>query len=1216
MATSGVGQNECSVAKCRRSLWLVLSGVGLCLLPFLALLTRRNFVLMQGDFAPKFIPSKKLWLETVLGEGRLPQWNEYLFAGTPYWADLKGAVLYPFNIIFLLFSPENIHYAISWYVVAHIPFIFLGAFLCLRSFRVKNETAFVFAIMYTLSGAVISTISYRSLFPGQMLLPYIIYFSRAWLQKFNSARIEGCQEKTRLIDRSSLGLIFTLALPIYGAAIEITMFASLVLAVVVLARASRKEIFHFFVIGIFAVSLAAPQLFPGIDFLLRTPRVDASTNLQLLMGYDFHPSRLIELIIQYPFGSIYPEMNYWGLTPVAGRSPLIFSSFLGSSIVLGLLAFIVRFRMRGIFAYVLLIFCLLCAFGAYIEPNLYLLVRKIIPILKLSRYAEKYIVPFSFLLVLFSALGWNQIFTRNFTSKQYRALGFVYGGLVAGIAIYLYVFFQMGANKVDGQKVLQFLILSAVLGLFYLIILPLRPGLARLSAWPLILVVLFESGLHTHKSLWPQSIQIYEQEIAKDINRHKEENSEEIRAGAAYRYSSLYAKLNKGNIPRKISLAENSILSITEGYVSTILPSTNILYGIHEISGAGALYDKKKMQFFRNLSAADLRKTFNLLSTKYIGTSNPGDHRFRAVVNQEALPYIFMPEKIRFENNSDDAIVKILSKDFNEQNSGIIETSELKGTAENGAILSIDIYRRESIAKGMKLKTDLYTESGWMILNESYNPHWRAYIDGQKVPVHRANAWAMGIPLGKNCNKSCDILFAYENRYIFWGVLAALIAFLILIVLYFVRFASSSDARVRIESKGFFPYLSAVQNQIRLDNSEFKRDLFESLLAKSKPLRIGYRLCNVNILMQVFTCLIYFYYRGLAIRPEKPKPIVAAPVFGNEKRILSLEISKEVREQLAEYTKHKKFIWINIFKILPLLRLVQRTGFVLRQSYSVLKDNPLYVGMRCAELHAYYVNLLRPIKSANIVLATTDANPNGVALLCLAKIFQKPVIFVSHGEPNPPINHFDVDLAYLLGEESLKRYKREGTKIKEVIYAGYKEFASPIAPIQEHSIQRVGLFLGKFDSLTNLQRLIATIKKNFTPISILLRDHPNFPLKAKAKQILSAEGLELSESVDIFSEIGRCDFVVAGNSTSHLEILLSGKPSLYYFDGVEKYRDRYQYVSTGLILEFTDSTNAAMINSFYSRSEGGDRIDRHLCTQTTRAESKAALNQWILARLS
>ena len=111
----------------KKILW-VLSAIAVfsLFLPFLHLLSNPERVLTYRDTLTSFLPMKMFWMKTIINEGALPQWNPYLYAGTPFFADLKSATLYPLNLVFLLFGQENFFYAFSWYIFLHFPIVAVG----------------------------------------------------------------------------------------------------------------------------------------------------------------------------------------------------------------------------------------------------------------------------------------------------------------------------------------------------------------------------------------------------------------------------------------------------------------------------------------------------------------------------------------------------------------------------------------------------------------------------------------------------------------------------------------------------------------------------------------------------------------------------------------------------------------------------------------------------------------------------------------------------------------------------------------------------------------------------------------------------------------------------------------------------------------------------------------------------------------------------------
>ncbi len=114
------------------------------------------------DFGLFFIPMRKLWLEQV-ALGHFPLWNPYLLSGTPLFATLQPAVLYPFSWLYLIF-PFYFTFNIS--IVLHYALAGFCMYLFMRKQNVGREGALVSATIFMLGGYMLAIHYYLStLFP-------------------------------------------------------------------------------------------------------------------------------------------------------------------------------------------------------------------------------------------------------------------------------------------------------------------------------------------------------------------------------------------------------------------------------------------------------------------------------------------------------------------------------------------------------------------------------------------------------------------------------------------------------------------------------------------------------------------------------------------------------------------------------------------------------------------------------------------------------------------------------------------------------------------------------------------------------------------------------------------------------------------------------------------------------------------------------------------
>ena len=131
-----------------------------------------------GDFYDQF------WAFTTfdvreLGSGRLPLWNPFTFAGSPFWADVQAAVLYPLSLLTLLLSaPWGFSaYALSLEAIFHFWLAAFFMYLFVRAITENRFAAVTAAVTFTFSG-------YLTGYPSQQLavlevdiwLPLILFF--------------------------------------------------------------------------------------------------------------------------------------------------------------------------------------------------------------------------------------------------------------------------------------------------------------------------------------------------------------------------------------------------------------------------------------------------------------------------------------------------------------------------------------------------------------------------------------------------------------------------------------------------------------------------------------------------------------------------------------------------------------------------------------------------------------------------------------------------------------------------------------------------------------------------------------------------------------------------------------------------------------------------------------------------------------------------------
>ncbi len=132
-----------------------------------------------GDFSRQFWAFATFEVRE-LSAGRMPLWNPYTYAGAPFWADIQSAVLYPISLLTLLLSgPWGFSlFALEVEAVAHFWLAGIFTYLFVRRLTRHRGAALFAAITFTFGG-------YLTGYPSQQLavletvvwLPLLLYFT-------------------------------------------------------------------------------------------------------------------------------------------------------------------------------------------------------------------------------------------------------------------------------------------------------------------------------------------------------------------------------------------------------------------------------------------------------------------------------------------------------------------------------------------------------------------------------------------------------------------------------------------------------------------------------------------------------------------------------------------------------------------------------------------------------------------------------------------------------------------------------------------------------------------------------------------------------------------------------------------------------------------------------------------------------------------------------
>lgn len=120
------------------------------------------------DAVAQFIPWRVLYARTVRN-GEVPLWNPYQFCGTPFLANAQSAVLYPPNLIYVIFDPL---WALGLGALLHVWFAAACTYLFVRRLGASAMPALLSGLAFAFSSYMIAWVELPTVVATASWLPF------------------------------------------------------------------------------------------------------------------------------------------------------------------------------------------------------------------------------------------------------------------------------------------------------------------------------------------------------------------------------------------------------------------------------------------------------------------------------------------------------------------------------------------------------------------------------------------------------------------------------------------------------------------------------------------------------------------------------------------------------------------------------------------------------------------------------------------------------------------------------------------------------------------------------------------------------------------------------------------------------------------------------------------------------------------------------------
>lgn len=761
----------------KKIFWLLLAAVIINLAPFYRPLLFEDRALLFRDISRHYIVGKSIWAKAVAAGEGIPYWNYYSFGGMRFWAENVNAPLHPLNTLFLFFQPKNYPIAMSYYLWLHYIGIFLGAYFLLRVYRKRHLESILFASSLSLSGVCVSAHNLMHALTSFTSVPFFFGFWTLYLRERKLLHL--------------LGASFCLAWPIYGGDPQFS-YVLVCLALIQLIRAKnflvKEKIFRFLQLGFLSFLAGGAQLFPTLEFVMDSGRGLGKLNNDELLLFSFHPIRLFETIWPQFFGNRFGPEAFWGETFInfPYKTPFIFSTFPGVLVVssflisLFLLPRMIQKRRKRLLLWLCFPLGMLLCFGVFSPLPIYSFFLDWFPLFRSFRYPERLLF-WPFFAIWFYAAS-NFSYYLRFLSQSKCAKWFYWGPI-----LYLFISFFYCAlilfNIMDYPE--SSVHAAAKSGFFLSIFLFLAYGIQKKyiryrTGLVLFLVVqFFELSLIQTNIVWDQSKNIMDPQrypLARELLQESE--SAKFKTGHARRFSFLELSPYQF-IPGMMDHTSFTTFAAFEALASNI----SGYIGVEDYSGYFALTVKEKTTYWMAMqkAAGGANSLIYNLGGVYFVPSRDENQNIVLHRNEDALSYLFIPNKIIQENGFDASLKRVADKNFDYKSTAVVSGSG-PAQSQNGTRLGFTINKRTGRTFQFDFSSQENSNARTILWNESFDRHWTAYVNEKPVTVKLANAWAMAIEIPSMLkNETINIRFEYWNPLIPVGICATIFWFLLLL---------------------------------------------------------------------------------------------------------------------------------------------------------------------------------------------------------------------------------------------------------------------------------------------------------------------------------------------------------------------------------------------------------------------------------------------------
>ncbi len=768
---------------------LGVAGGTLCLaLTLLAPAVFQGRLLVRRDASMLWLPQVETFVRAI-ASGSFPLWDPYSSFGRPFLADPRAEVLYPPTWLNLVARP-NVSFAV--FAVGHLWLSALGLYLLARRLGASQSAAFAGGAVWICSGPLFSLVPQWHHLAGAAWLPWLAFTGDLALRS----------QRPRHVVLWAVTATFQ----VFAGSPDYSALGGLALVVVWTGRIAEQPQPDWWraartaaAAAVLLALLSAAQWLPTLEWAVRSGRQAQSAAAQTT--WSLHPAALLEA--PFPF--------HWDRLPLSPqavkvilerREPWLQSIFLGP-IALALVACgLSRARASRLALGAVLLVFTLDACGRHLPLHGWLV--HAIPPLQLFRYPVKSMVIAAFAASLLAAFGFDRFLDAIAARRSSRCLPAVVvllAVVVAGCGLAIAQHARVteglwgaatwGPAMEAGRRLGAHLLYASGLALAGLALLwlptrraargPVSAALLVLAAAP---ALLFHLGLHLTA---PRSFLDYRPEALDAIGARDQARVYvyDYSSGASLRVDTNPGVEHGTYVVARVPSGWTPAEALWLGAHMYLNPPTAARWGVAASFDTDVLdmdppYLSRLKRFLReHENGPEHTRLLRAGGVTHVLALVPGTWT-RELISLGTLPSLFekpihlyrvpgpLPRayvvgRASVVADDADALARLSSPEFEPRAEVVLASGPATTTARD----QVGTARlTERTANRLRVFVRL-SKDGYLVVLDSFDPGWRARVDGRAAEVLRADVGfrAVRVPAGSH-----SVEMVYRPRGVVWGV--------------------------------------------------------------------------------------------------------------------------------------------------------------------------------------------------------------------------------------------------------------------------------------------------------------------------------------------------------------------------------------------------------------------------------------------------------------